>query len=223
VSDVEDASNVVDPPASPPVVGADELAGMARRLIAQRGRSIIGISGPPGSGKSTIAASLCAEIGPDAVLVPADGFHLSDQLLAERGWRDRKGAPETFDVDGFLSLLQRIRAAEAEVVYAPRFDRSLEAAIVGCIAVARQTPLVIVEGNYLLADIGPWAATRQYLDARWYIDVDDDVRRQRLIRRHERHGRTLEEATRWALGNDETNAQLIERTSAGANLVIRGD
>jgi pantothenate kinase len=185
-------------------------------------RRILGITGPPGGGKSTLAARLVAELAPHAVVVPMDGFHLSNAELVRLGRRDRKGAPDTFDAAGYVALLRRLRAGEPGPVYAPTFDRTIEEAIAGDIAVRPEVRLVIAEGNYLLYDKGPWAGLVSLLDEAWYIDPPERERLEGLVRRHVEHGKTEAEALAWSHGTDQRNAALIARTRDRATLVIAG-
>src|SRR6476661_2131172 len=95
------------------VIGTDaELFARARELVARGGRRILGIAGPPGGGKSTVARAVVAELGTAARLVPMDGFHLSQAELVRLGRRDRMGAPDTFDSAGYVALLERLRGEE---------------------------------------------------------------------------------------------------------------
>ena len=181
---------------------------------------MLGIAGAPGAGKSTLAQALVDAVGRDAVLVPMDGFHLADPELDRLGRRDRKGAPDTFDAAGYVHLLRRLRDRGDEVVYAPVFVREQEQAIAGALAVPREIPLVVTEGNYLLAD-GPFAPVRGLLDESWFLDLDPEVRRERLVARHVRHGRSSEQAQRWVAATDEPNAALIEATRSRADLIVR--
>jgi pantothenate kinase len=126
------------------------LLARARSLVVPGGRRLLGITGAPGAGKSTLAAELVDALGEQAVLVPMDGFHLADAELRRLGSHARKGAIDTFDVAGYVSLLRRLRAAEP-TVYAPVFRREIEDAVAGAIAVRADVPLVVTEGNYLLA------------------------------------------------------------------------
>lgn len=153
--------------------------------------------------------------------MPLDGFHLSNPVLAELGLSNRKGAPQTFDLGGFLSLLGRLRDATEQVVYAPDFFRELEEAIAGAVPVRQRVPLVIVEGNYLLVDEGPWSQVAAYFDEIWYLELDDAIRLQRLVRRHEQHGRTAEQARSWIAGNDELNAATVARYRGRAGVIVR--
>ncbi|MDX3534521.1 nucleoside/nucleotide kinase family protein [Streptomyces sp. MB09-01] len=189
---------------------------------ASRGsRRILGIAGPPGAGKSTLAARLAEALGPEtAVVVPMDGFHLAQAELIRLGLADRKGAPDTFDAAGYVSLLHRLRASEGGTVYAPAFDRSLEQPIAGSIPVAPAVPLVITEGNYLLHEAGEWAAVRPLLDEAWYLAPDEDLRVRRLVDRHVRHGKEPAYAREWVDRSDEANARLIAPGRHRADLVL---
>jgi pantothenate kinase len=192
------------------------------RALASGPRAILGIAGPPGSGKSTLAGALVGALGPSAALVPMDGFHLANAELARLGRSDRKGALDTFDVDGLLALLRRLRSSTSTIVYCPRFDRALEEAIAGAIPVAPEVALVVVEGNYLLLQEGRWREVRGLLDETWSLVLDPVVRRQRLIDRHVRYGRSRAQAEEWVDRSDERNAALIARASAAADVVIDG-
>ena len=193
-----------------------------RDLIKRNGRTLLGLVGAPGAGKSTLAAALLAEFADVAQVVPMDGFHLANVELERLGRRDRKGAPDTFDSAGYVALLRRLLVqADDEVVYAPEFRREIEEPIANAIPIHARTQLVITEGNYLLLDDGPWAHVAGLLDEVWYVDVDDEVRLHRLTRRHEQFGRSAEEAAAWVAGTDEPNARLIEASRARASFVFQ--
>ncbi|NMD55309.1 MULTISPECIES: nucleoside/nucleotide kinase family protein [Tsukamurella] len=200
----------------------DELLGRARELVDRPGRALLGIAGAPASGKSTLAERLVEALGADAVLVPMDGFHLDDAVLRRHGSWERKGAIDTFDDAGYAELLHRLRAAGG-TVYAPCFDRGLEASIAGAIEVGPDVPLVVTEGNYLLADSGAWPRARAALDEVWFLRIDPGLRRERLIARHMRFGRDPEDARARADGSDQRNAVLIEATAVHADRIIHGD
>ena len=185
-------------------------------------RRIIGIVGCPGSGKSTLAERFAAE-APDRIVVPMDGFHLAQRELIRIGRADRKGAPDTFDVDGYVALLRRIRDAADTTVYAPRFDRHIEEPIANAIAVEPRHTTVVTEGNYLLHDRDGWEHVRPLLDECWYVDCDDTTRTERLIARHVEHGRSEEDAAAWAQAVDEPNARLIRPGRHRADAVVRSD
>src|SRR5262249_15408401 len=157
-------------------------------------RSILGITGPPAAGKSTLAEALVSAIGANAAYVPLDGFHLAHQLLRETGLVDRKGAPETFDAGGYVALLRRLLDPEEGTIYAPKFYREIEDPIANAIAVDPRVRLVVTEGNYLLLESGSWQHVRSLLEETWYIDIDDKLRLARLVGRHVAYGRTITEA-----------------------------
>jgi pantothenate kinase len=194
-------------------------------LLATRApgqRTMLGLVGAPGAGKSTVAQRLLAALPGRAVVVPMDGYHLANTELARLGRAGRKGAPDTFDSAGYVALLARLRQrAPGEVVYAPEYRREIEEGVAGAIAVPPEIELVITEGNYLLLEQGHWAGVRAQLDAVWYVDVDHDLRRERLAARHMRYGRTAEQAHDWVWRTDEPNAVLVEASKVRADLVLR--
>ena len=198
---------------------------MARaRTLAAGGRRLLGVTGPPGAGKSTIAAQVVSALGPEvARLVPMDGFHLAQAELERLGRADRKGAADTFDAAGFVSLLSRLRAADEAIVYAPEFRREIEEPIACALAVPREVPLIVTEGNYLLVADGHWARVRPLLDEAWFVETDEDLRRERLIARHVAFGKDPEYARAWSLGTDERNAALVASTRSRADLIVRLD
>jgi len=198
------------------------LVARAQALVVPGERRILGLVGAPGAGKSTLAAALVAALGAEiAALVPMDGFHLPNAVLDRLGLRDRKGAPETFDAEGFVTLLRRLRSAGDDVVRAPVFDRTLDASVPDAIEVARGVPLVVTEGNYLLLSTGPWAAVRPILDEAWFLRADA-TRVDRLIARHVAHGRSPAAAREWVLRSDEANTRLVAASEDQADLVIDG-
>ena len=184
-------------------------------------RTLLGIAGAPGAGKSTYAAAEVVRLGPSAVVLPMDGFHLPQAELRRLGRRDRMGAPDTFAVDGFVATLEALRRDED--VRAPAFDRTIEEPVPDAIAIGADIRVVIVEGNYLLHDSGGWEAVREELDLVFFVEVPRGIRLHQLIERHVRYGKSPDAAEAWALGPDEDNARLIEGTSFRADHVIRLD
>lgn len=209
---------------TPEPLNPDQALQRLAAYLQRPGRSIIGLMGPPGAGKSTLSARIVAHFGTQAQVVPMDGYHLANSELERLDRRGRKGAPDTFDAWGYVALLQRLRQQAAdEVVYAPEFRRTLKEPIAGAIPIAPDVPLLIAEGNYLGLDTGAWAGVAPLLDELWYVEVDDTLRRQRLTARHIQFGRTPEDAARWVEVTDEPNARLIAGTRARAQCVVRLD
>jgi pantothenate kinase len=195
--------------------------GRARSLAAPGRRVLLGITGAPGAGKSTLAAAILAALGDAARVVGMDGFHLAQAELERLGRADRKGAVDTFDAGGYVALLRRLREPAEPVVYAPLFRRDLEEPVGSAVPIPRDVPLVVTEGNYLLADRGGWEPVRALLDVVWFVTAPEAARVERLIARHVAFGRTPEAARAWALGTDQRNAALIEATREGADAVVR--
>lgn len=185
-------------------------------------RRLLGLIGPPGSGKSTIAARLAATLGEIATVVPMDGFHLANRELARLGRQGRKGAPDTFDVGGFVSLLRRLSTEMTSTVYAPFFDRDIEEAIAGALPIQPETRLVIVEGNYLLCD-GPWSEVAPLLDETWFVQTNTGLRHGWLEARHISFGRTLTAAQEWIAATDDPNALLIDATRDRADWIFENE
>ena len=205
-----------------PRLSSSDAVAVVRSLASAGRRTVLGIVGCPGAGKSTLSDAIAADLGPLVVIVPMDGFHLANEVLERHGTRQRKGAPETFDAVGYLSLLARLRAQRPgdAPVYAPRYDRAASASIGGAIEVDSATPLVVTEGNYLLLDDAPWAGVRAELDECWFVEVDDAVRVPRLIARHIAFGKTPEAAEEWVMRSDEANAALVKRSAGRADRVV---
>ncbi|NJP32322.1 nucleoside/nucleotide kinase family protein [Micromonospora thermarum] len=203
------------------VVPLDELVARARALADAGPRQLLGIAGAPGAGKSTLAEQIVAAVGPAARLVPMDGFHLAQAELVRLGRAERKGAVDTFDANGYVSLLRRLRRLEPTSVYAPEFRRDLEEPVAGAIEVPPEVRLVVTEGNYLLLPDYPWEEIRPLLHEAWFLDLDAELRLRRLTARHEAYGRSPEEARAWACGSDEANAALVAATADRADLVVR--
>lgn len=203
--------------------------------VSDHPRLIVGIAGSPGSGKSTIGATLVERLNaapspamqstgePRAVLLPMDGFHLPQARLVELGRRDRMGAPDTFDVGGFVSTLHALRAVGHEPVPVPGFDREIEEPVPDSMSIPATASIVVVEGNYLLMQSGGWQNVLPLLDTSYFVELERGIRLERLIARHEQFGKSPDAARDWAFGPDEANARLIEESAAQAMHRIRLD
>ena len=186
---------------------------LTQRLTADDApeRLVVGLVGAPGSGKSTIAEQLKTDLkaaGVFAGLVAMDGFHLSNAVLDELGRRNRKGAPDTFDVEGYLATLDRVRADGAPQVFAPAYRRDLHESVAAG-SIVSGTGVVVTEGNYLALETRGWGAARERIDLLIHIDVPEEVLVLRLINRHEEFGKNLLAAGHWVRTVDLPNARLI--------------
>lgn len=182
-------------------------------------RYIVAIAGPPGAGKSTLAADLAERVGEGARVVPMDGFHLDDAVLNARGLRHRKGAPETFDAAGFLHLLQRLRAGEEVAI--PIFDRMLELSRAAADVVTARDRVLLVEGNYLLLRDPPWSDAAPFFDLTVFVDVPLAELDARLVRRWDHYGKSPAEARAWIDSNDMPNIRTVIDRSAPAMVRLR--
>lgn len=221
------AAHTSDPSAATDPASLVELA--ARLLngrTVHKGRSLLGLAGPPGAGKSTLARYLVTELnraeGPGtAAYLPLDGFHLSNTQLDRLGLRSRKGSPASFDSLGYLALLRRVTVERFNDIYAPGFDRHLDEPVAGRHVIQPHTRLVITEGNYLANDDLPWSEARALLHELWYVQTEDDVRDERLMRRHVAGGRNPAAARDWITGNDGPNGEYVKLGTAACTRVVR--
>jgi len=185
-------------------------------------RTLVGIVGKPGAGKSTVVELIQKKYGPEEVsVIPMDGFHLSNEELINLGRCDRKGAPDTFDVSGFISLIKKVKH-EPQVDYKfPIFHREIEASVNDEGVVPKESKVIVIEGNYLFSEEHNWNGLFPLLDHTWFIEIDDEVRIERLIARHIHYGKTPVEAENWSRGSDEANARFIELTAHRASNIIK--
>jgi pantothenate kinase len=181
---------------------------------------IVGIVGPPGSGKTSVAGELPLHLTVPHCVVPMDGFHYPQEKLRAMGRRERMGAPDTFDTKALAHLLARVSERLEPVVF-PEFDRTIEEPIPGSITVMPEDELVILEGNYLLVDDADWALIGELLDLCVYVDIPEDVRLQRLTKRHVDFGKSPSDATEWVARVDQANARVIEATKGRANALYQ--
>ena len=203
----------------------DHLAGLVRHHDDGHKRLLIAIAGPPGAGKSTVAEALTETLNQfiadrPAESVPMDGFHYDNAILDQRGWRARKGAPETFDVGGFLSLLHRLKNEPGDIAI-PVFDRSIDLARASARIVTSHQRLLIVEGNYLLLDRPKWQELFPLFDLTIFLKPSIEIIEDRLIQRWLGYGFDQQAAEVRARGNDLSNARIILSESRSANIVIQ--
>ena len=196
-----------------------ELAQLIRVKAQGQGRYLVALAGPPGAGKSTLAADLVTALGKGAKAVPMDGFHYDDAVLIARGARDRKGAPDTFDVQGFLHLLRRLRTEDEVAI--PLFDRELEISRAGADIVTAADRVLVVEGNYLLLNESPWPQTAPLFNLTVWIDVPESELDRRLLARWAHYGKTPDQARAWIDGNDMPNIRRVTQNSRPADVVLR--
>jgi pantothenate kinase len=179
---------------------------------------LVGLAGAPGAGKSTAAEKLAALL-PGSRVLPMDGFHFPQAQLVSLGRRERMGAPDTFDVDAFVALLESLRTP-ATTVRAPGFDRTIEEPVPDELTFTPDVRCIIVEGNYLLLDDHGWHRVAPLLDVTVGVVLDESTRRERLIARHIAFGKSDDEARAWALGPDERNAVTIAPTLERADYLL---
>lgn len=198
------------------------VARLAAHTVADK-RVMIAIAGPPAAGKSTLAELLVERLNAEqpgsAALVPMDGFHLDNDTLDARELRARKGAPNTFDADGFVALVETLAKATEAVTY-PTFDRSLDASIADSGTVKADTRIIVLEGNYLLLNETPWSALHPLFDLTIFVRPNVTVLEQRLLARWKHYGLDEAQAQAKASGNDIPNAHTVLENSVAADMVF---
>ena len=199
----------------------EQLDGLAEIIETMRERSdhrkLIAIAGPPGSGKTTLAKTFSDRLAHCSYL-SMDGFHLDNRILIQKGLRERKGAPETFDVNGFMHLLKRLKRKEE--VYVPDFDRQTERTINCAYPIPNHHDLVIVEGNYLLLDEPVWRDLDDYWDLAVFVQIHLETIKTRLMQRWKALGFDEAKAARWIESNDIPNAERVLKNRVPEDVIL---
>jgi pantothenate kinase len=201
--------------------GLDDLLSEIERRSHGGARLLVGVAGPPGAGKSTLADRLheiLGERGHRSAVLPMDGFHLDNSILDERGDLSRKGAPHTFDVRGLADLLRAVKAGGE--VFVPVFDRARELAIAAARCIAPQDRIVIAEGNYLLLDQGRWAGLADLFDLTVMVAPPIEELERRLIARWVHYGLTPAQIDVKLQHNDLPNGRLVLERSRAADFTF---
>ncbi|KAE9980430.1 hypothetical protein BLS_008762 [Venturia inaequalis] len=188
-------------------------------------RAIIAFSGPPGSGKSTIAEEVVRRLNKRAakafaMVMSMDGFHLPRKTLDELPNREeahkRRGVVWTFDAPRAVSLVERLHGTKDDrtvVISAPGFNHAEKDPVEDAIVIPGDISLVILEGLWLLYNQEPWNRISSLVDDTWFVDVDAEIARHRVAKRHIQAGieSNWDDAVRRASENDLVNGEEVRR------------
>lgn len=198
-----------------------EIANTIQANAYDSNRYFVAIAGPPGAGKTTFSHQLeCALPTGSASIVQMDGFHYDNDVLDRLSLRPRKGAPETFDFAGFISILQRLRSSEDDVAV-PVFDRALDVARAGGKVIPQSVKFILVEGNYLLLREEPWRRLADLFDHKISLSVPREELERRLVSRWLEYGFNPDEASRRAGENDMRNVDRVLTGSNAPDVVVK--
>ncbi len=187
-----------------------------------KNRYFIALSGPPASGKSTVSEKLVKDLtlkGHNSSILQMDGFHYDDQILKQKSLLLKKGAPETFDVMGFLNFLFRLQN-ENEVAI-PIFDRSLELSRSSAVIISKETRVVIIEGNYILLKTHPWRELHKFFNSTIMINTKHEILEKRLIERWRSFNIPEEEIKQKVFENDLPNGVNVYKNSILADFNLQ--
>jgi len=202
---------------------------------ATDGRVVAGLAGVPGSGKSTFAGALAyvadRVLGPGRfAVVGMDGWHYPNAILDQLtttdaagkpvSLRERKGAPDSFDVAALAEALQRLRETDG-AVRLPVYDRRRHDPVPDGLQVTPEARMVLVEGNFLLGDTPPWDAVSSRLDPKLLLASEPALARERVIARHIRGGCTPGEADAKYANNDRLNAEIVQAAAGRADFIVQ--
>lgn len=193
-------------------------------------RTIAFLAGPPGAGKSTLAAFLeylsCHTPGLTPVqALGMDGFHYPQAYISthtvQRGGREIpmqsiKGAPESFNA---VKLAEKLDRAGLENVRWPVYDRRMHDVVEDQIEVTAD--ILLVEGNWLLLDELPWQNLQ--CDYSVFIGANAPLLRKRLISRKMRGGLDLLAAEAYYDACDGPNVLRCMENSRPAGLTLMLD
>lgn len=189
------------------------------------GRIVVGVSGVPGSGKTTTAEEVATRINhrlgahPDAspaISVSMDGYHYYrrelDAMDDPEALHARRGAHWTFNAEAFVEAMRLVKAGGA--LSLPTFQHGVGDPVEAGMQLLESHTIVIVEGNYVLLDVAPWDQLAELFDDRWYVDTDVDLALDRLLQRQMQDNKRSEDEVRARIAsNDRPNAELVHAVS----------
>ena len=152
---------------------------------------IIGISGSVAVGKSTTARLLQVLLsrtfpGLNVHLMTTDGFIYPNEELKRRGLFDRKGFPESYNMNLLSDFLKDVLSGKENIAY-PLYSQELSDIVPGKYGHVKQPDILIIEGiNTLQLPTNGQIVTSDFFDFSIYIDADEELIEKWFMQRFER-------------------------------------
>ncbi len=151
---------------------------------------IIGISGSVAVGKSTTARLLQVLLSRtfpnlNVHLMTTDGFIYPNEELKRRGLFDRKGFPESYNMNLLSDFLKDVLSGKENIAY-PLYSQELSDIVPGKYGHVKQPDILIIEGiNTLQLPTNGQIVTSDFFDFSIYIDADEELIEKWFMQRFE--------------------------------------
>ena len=183
---------------------------------------IVGISGAPGTGKSTIAKIIVEKLntaGANAEYCPMDGFHFSNKELKEMNLSSVKGRIDTFDVEYFNISIAKLKSGK-KPFYWPTYCRKIHDPVIEGVSITEEMKIFIIEGNYIFYKCDGWNKINDCFDLKIFLTADENIIKDRLLKRHLAGGKSYDIAVEKVENVDIPNAHEILKSQLEADIVI---
>ncbi|OJG88961.1 pantothenate kinase [Enterococcus silesiacus] len=189
---------------------------------------IIGIAGSVAVGKSTTARLLQLILSRtfkrrNVQLITTDGFLYPNKVLEKKGIMDRKGFPESYDMEKLIDFLNQVKNSQEEIK-APLYSHSVYDIIEGEYEVIQQPDILIVEGiNTLQLPANQQIYVSDFFDFSVFVDAEPKLIEKWYL---ERFGALLDTAFldpdnyyyQYAIGNREDAFAMAKEVWKTVNL-----
>lgn len=154
---------------------------------------IIGVAGSVAVGKSMTSRVLKALLSrwpnhPSVSVVTTDGFLYPNHILEQQGLMNRKGFPESYDLNALMQFLENVKSGEAHVK-APLYSHQTYDVIPNQFVDVNKPDILILEGlNILQTGVQkpgqqPAIFVSDFFDFSIFVDADVEVIKQWYVNR----------------------------------------